>query len=66
MDPLLIAEHIRDACLEAAIAAYEDAGIRGLCGEGRWEAALGAIQTLDVQAVVRELRERMDAAEAQG
>ena len=42
-----LAEHVRAACLEAALAAYEDAGIRGLCAEGRWEAALAAIRQLE-------------------
>ena len=45
---------MRAACLEAAAAAYEDAGIRGLCVEGRWEAALGAIQHLDLEHLLLE------------
>jgi hypothetical protein len=48
------AEIVRAACLEAAAAAYEDAGMQGLCSEGRWEAALGAIQRLDVGELLRE------------
>lgn len=43
-----LVETIRAACLEAALAAYEDAGIRGLCADGRWEAALAAIRHLDL------------------
>jgi hypothetical protein len=42
------AERVRAACVEAAVAAYEDAGIRGLCAEGRWEAAIGALQQIDL------------------
>jgi len=34
-----LAKRIRDGCIEAALQAYEDAGIHGLCTEGRWEAA---------------------------
>ena len=45
-------EAIRAACLDAACKAYEDAGISGLCGEGRWEMAIPAIRNLDVQAVL--------------
>ena len=41
-------EAVRRACIEAALAAYEDAGISGLCAEGRWEAAVGAIQSVDL------------------
>lgn len=29
-----LAKRIRDACLEALLQAYEDAGIQGLCGGG--------------------------------
>ena len=50
--PLTLAEHVRAACLEAALAAYEDAGIRGLCAEGRWEAALAAMRDLDLSATL--------------
>jgi pentatricopeptide repeat protein len=49
---LTLAEHVRAACLEAALAAYEDAGIRGLCAEGRWEAALAAIRQLELSGVL--------------
>ena len=44
-------EAVRAACLAAAVAAYEDAGIQGLCPEGRWEAAVAAIRRLDLAAV---------------
>ena len=47
-----LVETVRAACLEAALAAYEDAGIRGLCAEGRWEAALAAIRLVDLSGVL--------------
>jgi hypothetical protein len=47
-----LVEMVRAACLNAALAAYEDAGIRGLCTEGRWEAALTAIRHVDLSDVV--------------
>ena len=47
-----LVEMVRAACLNAALAAYEDAGIRGLCTEGRWEAALTAIRHVDLSGVV--------------
>ena len=50
--PLNLAETVRDACLDAALLAYEDAGIRGLCAEGRWEAAVDAIRDLDLAGVL--------------
>jgi pentatricopeptide repeat protein len=46
------AEAVRAACVKAALDAYEDAGIRGLCAEGRWEAALSAIRDLDLSGVL--------------
>src|SRR2546426_9367952 len=49
MNPLQLAEAVRQACVQAALAAYEDAGIRGLCVEGRWEVAVGAIRSLDLK-----------------
>ena len=29
-----LAKRIRDACLDAVVGAYDDAGIQGLCAEG--------------------------------
>jgi len=45
------AEAARQACIAAALAAYEDAGVLGLCAEGRWEAAVSAMQSLDLRTV---------------
>ena len=47
----VVAETVRAACLDVARLAYEDAGIRGLCADGRWEAALTAIRQLDLSGV---------------
>jgi hypothetical protein len=47
-----LAQAIRDACIEEALAAYEDGGMRGLCHEGRWEYAIGAIRQLDLERVI--------------
>ena len=44
------AEAARQACIAAALAAYEEAGMLGLCAEGRWEAAISAMRTLDLRA----------------
>jgi hypothetical protein len=43
-----IAEAVRAACIDTAVRAYEDAGIRGLCEAGRWEYALAAMQRLNL------------------
>lgn len=47
-----LAEAVRDACRKTAQEAYENAGISGLCGEGRWECAISAIRALDLEAVI--------------
>lgn len=39
-----IARRVRDACVRRLEEAYEDAGIRGLCGEGRFEVAKDALR----------------------
>ncbi len=49
-----LAEAVRAACLDAAIKSYEQAAISGLCGEGAWEAARGAIRTLDLERLIEE------------
>lgn len=46
-----LAEAVRKACIEAALAAYEDAGVSGLCAEGRWEAAISALQSLNLRSI---------------
>lgn len=35
-------------CQKALAEGYESAGLSGLCDEGRWEAALGSLETIDV------------------
>jgi hypothetical protein len=51
-DAKALAEAVRHACLEAAVAAYQQAGISGLCGEGRWEMAIRALSELDLDTVI--------------
>ena len=46
------AEAMRAACIEAALAAYEEGGVLGLCAEGRWEYAISAMRQLDWAAVL--------------
>src|SRR5512139_4118577 len=63
IDANRLAEAVRAACLQAAVAAHEDAGIQGLCEAGRWEAALGALQSLDLRKLIHAL-ERSDTPPA--
>jgi len=51
-DPQRVAEAVRAACVAAALAAHEEAGISGLCQEGRWEAAIEAVRSLDLASVI--------------
>lgn len=48
-----LAEQVRTACLQAALAAYEEAGMLGLCQEGRFELAMDAINNLDLSALTQ-------------
>jgi hypothetical protein len=50
-----LAEKIRQACVETAQTAYEDARMDGLCPQGAWESAIGAMQQMDVESLVRQL-----------
>ena len=56
MDLEDLAKRIRDACLETVLQEYEDAGVQGLCAEGRCEAAVGALRTLDLAPLLREFK----------
>jgi hypothetical protein len=51
MEPTMLAEAVRQACIEAAQAAYEDARLDGLCHEGAWECAVDAIRSLDLASI---------------
>jgi hypothetical protein len=53
-----LAERVRAALLHASIDAYEDAGIRGLCAEGRWEYAVEVMASLDLGPVCAPQGER--------
>lgn len=53
-----IAESVRKTCIEAAEEAYEEASMNGLCGEGAFESAIGALQTLDVDEIVRKYQQK--------
>ena len=49
-----MAEAVRSACIAAALNGYENAAINGLCHEGAWEAAIGAMRMLDVEKLLKE------------
>lgn len=56
--PLPSPEIVRAACLRAARRACEDAMQSGLCAEGALEAALGAIEMLDLEKLAQDQQEK--------
>lgn len=50
---IALAETVRAACVAAARDGYQYAAISGLCSEGAQEAALSAIQMVDLEPLVR-------------
>ncbi len=50
----MLAEAVRRACLEAAIAGYDDARMSGLCQQGAWDVALDRIRSLDLDALLAD------------
>lgn len=51
-EELRAAEAVREACIRAALDGYERAAMSGLCAEGAWEAAIGAIRMVDLRSVL--------------
>lgn len=48
-----LAESIRKACVDAARDGFQDASMSGLCAEGAMEAAVSAIQSLDLEQIIK-------------
>lgn len=53
-DELQLAKSVQQACIEAAHDGFQDASMNGLCSEGAIEAAVSAIQKLDIEQVVKK------------
>jgi len=47
-----LVERVRDALIDCAARAHEDAGLRGLCCEGAWEATVSAMRHFDLRALL--------------
>jgi|SRR5215218_10857768 len=56
LDAAHLAEQVRTAVVEAGVAAYQDATLQGLCGDGAWEVAVSAMRRLDVRNIPLEHR----------
>jgi uncharacterized protein DUF3565 len=48
-----VAQAVREALLSAARQAYEEAGLSGLCAEGRWDFALDAMRAADLTPTIQ-------------
>jgi hypothetical protein len=52
MDENKLAEMIRLACIKAAKEGFMDASMSGLCTEGAMEAAISAMESLDLEKLI--------------
>lgn len=50
-----VAEKVRRACIQAAREGFQDASMSGLCREGAEEAAVSAIQELDLEELLEKI-----------
>ena len=57
---LQLAEMVRQACIDAALRAYEDAGLSGLCHEGRWESAVDAMRGMHLHPLIQAFIQRCE------
>ena len=61
-----MAEAVRQACIVEAFQAYDDAGVSGLCHEGRWEYAVDAMRGLPLRPLVEALLRTAEHEEGGG
>ncbi len=47
-----LAAAIRRACIEILLDAHEDAGIQGLCAEGRFEVAVARVRATPIEELL--------------
>ena len=52
-----IGQKVRQCCIQAAREGFRDASMQGLCAEGAVEAAIGAIQSLDIEQIITEAKQ---------
>ena len=52
-EQLELAEAVRQACIAAALRAYEEAGLSGLCHDGRWKYAVDAMRGMNLRPLVQ-------------
>lgn len=53
---LELANYISEACIRAAREGFTNASIQGLCQEGAMEAAISAMQSLDLSELIERFK----------
>jgi hypothetical protein len=51
-----LTEIIREECVKEFIRAYEEAGIKGLCEDGRIEYAVDSVMSLDLKKIFKDIQ----------
>lgn len=51
---LQIAQKVKEACIQAAKEGFQDASMSGLCAEGAMEAAISAMQRINIEKIINE------------
>lgn len=49
-----LAREVREACVDAAREGFKEASMSGLCAEGAMEAAISAIQKLNIETIIQK------------
>ncbi len=50
------AELVREECTKEFIRAYEEAGIKGLCEDGRIEYAVDSVRSLNLRKILNQIQ----------
>ncbi|MDR8389958.1 acetyltransferase [Aliifodinibius sp. S!AR15-10] len=53
-DRMEVAKKVRNACIKAAQEGFRDASMSGLCMEGAIESAVGSIQSLNLENILKK------------
>ena len=57
----ILAEEIRTKCIEAAKDGFKEASMSGLCADGAMEAAISAMQSIDLDRLIKETEPSEDS-----
>jgi len=54
-EKMALAEKVREECIKAAKEGFRDASMSGLCSEGAMEAAISAMQKINVRKIAEKM-----------